>query len=71
MIADSCGYGIPLYEFKGDRTQLTAWCDRKGPEGIAEYKAMKNRHSIDGLPGLKYFADRQPTESQTVDGQPT
>jgi hypothetical protein len=66
MIADSCGYGIPLYEFKGDRTQLPAWCDRKGPEGIAEYKATKNRQSIDGLPGLKHFADRQ-----TADGQPT
>jgi Pyridoxamine 5'-phosphate oxidase len=71
MIADSCGYGIPLYEFKGDRTQLPAWCDRKGPEGIAEYKAKKNRHSIDGLLGLKYFPDRQTAESQTVDGQPT
>ncbi len=77
MIADSCGYGIPLYEFKGDRTQLPAWCDRKGPEGIAKYQATKNRHSIDGLPGLRYFAERRPVDaqksadSQTIGGQPT
>jgi hypothetical protein len=24
-ISDSCGYGVPLYEFKGDRKQLPAW----------------------------------------------
>jgi hypothetical protein len=64
MIADSCGYGIPLYEYVGERTQLAAWCERKGPEGIAEYQATKNRHSIDGLPGLRHFAKPQPSDGQ-------
>jgi hypothetical protein len=51
-IADSCGYGVPLYEYVGERSQLVAWAQRKGPTGIADYKAKKNTRSIDGLPGL-------------------
>lgn len=52
-IADSCGYGVPLYSFEGERTQLLAWADRKGPDGIAAYKAENNATSLDGLPGLR------------------
>jgi pyridoxamine 5'-phosphate oxidase-like protein len=52
-LADSCGYGVPLYEYAGERSQLVAWADRKGTTGIADYKAQKNSRSIDGLPGLK------------------
>jgi hypothetical protein len=52
-IADSCGYAVPLYDYVGERTQLTGWAERKGPEGLAEYRAEKNRTSIDGLPGLR------------------
>jgi hypothetical protein len=52
-IADSCGYGVPLYRYAGDRAQLTAWADRKGAERLARHKAEKNRHSLDGLPGLR------------------
>jgi hypothetical protein len=59
-IADSCGYGVPLYEYAGERTQLVAWADRKGTNGIAEYQSQKNRESIDGLPGLSQFANPQP-----------
>jgi hypothetical protein len=51
-IADSCGYGVPLYEFAGDRPQLAEWADKKGAEGIRRYRDQKNHTSIDGLPGL-------------------
>jgi predicted pyridoxine 5'-phosphate oxidase superfamily flavin-nucleotide-binding protein len=51
-IADSCGYGVPLYRYEGERTQLPAWAERKGAEGIAEYKRERNATSIDGLGGL-------------------
>jgi Pyridoxamine 5'-phosphate oxidase len=64
MVADSCGYGIPLYDYVGERSQLNAWCERKGPEGIAEYKSKKNRYSIDGLPGLRHVADPQPSDGR-------
>lgn len=52
-VSDSCGFGVPLYEFKGDREQMAAWCDRKGDEGIRTYQREKNARSIDGLPGLR------------------
>jgi hypothetical protein len=52
-LAGSCGYGVPLFEFAGQRTQLPAWAGRKGAEGLARYRRQKNRESIDGLPGLR------------------
>ena len=52
-IADSCGYAVPRYEYQGERSQLLAWSDRKGPEGLEGYKEQKNRASIDGLAGLR------------------
>ena len=51
-IADSCGYAIPLYEFKEDRDILQKWTERKGPEGVLAYQKEKNSQSLDGLPGL-------------------
>lgn len=51
-IADSCGYGVPLYEFRGPRDTLDQWARRKGPEGLAAYRRKHNTASIDGLPAL-------------------
>ena len=52
-IADSCGYGVPLYEFVGHRSQLPAWAARKGEQGLAVYQQNQNQISIDGLPALR------------------
>ncbi|MEX0679371.1 MAG: pyridoxamine 5'-phosphate oxidase family protein [Pirellulales bacterium] len=52
-VADSCGFGVPLYEYQGQRKQLVEWADKKGPEAIKRYSAEHNRESIDGLPGLR------------------
>jgi hypothetical protein len=60
-IADSCGYGVPLYQYAGDRGQLTAWAERKGAEGLERYKAEKNRQSLDGLPGLRSINQDGPS----------
>jgi Pyridoxamine 5'-phosphate oxidase len=30
-VDDSCGYGVPLFQYVGERTQLVDWADRKGP----------------------------------------
>ena len=46
----SCGFGVPLYEFKEHRDQLIEWAERKGDDGIKNYRREKNRSSIDGLP---------------------
>ncbi len=52
-IADSCGYAIPHLEYRGERNQLIEWGERKGPDGVAEYRRGHNRLSIDGLAGLR------------------
>ncbi len=59
-ISDSCGYGVPLYEFKGERDQLFKWAERKGPEGVRDYQVAKNASSIDGLPGLLWVQAERP-----------
>lgn len=57
-ISDSCGYGVPLFEYKGERRQLELWAQRRGAEGLKAYREQKNRRSIDGLRGISEF-DRQ------------
>lgn len=52
-ISDSCGYGVPLYDYAGERDQLVLWAERKeAGDGIAAYQREENAVSIDGLPGL-------------------
>jgi hypothetical protein len=53
-IADSCGYGVPLMRYEGDRPQYEAWAQSKvrkgGEHALDEYMARHNARSIDGLP---------------------
>lgn len=56
-VADSCGFAVPFYEFVGQRDTLTAWANKKGPEGVRAYQATKNELSLDGLPGLPSLTD--------------
>lgn len=46
----SCGAGVPLMGYAGDRGTLSEWARKKGEDGMAEYRRMKNARSIDGLP---------------------
>jgi hypothetical protein len=55
-IADSCGYGVPLMSYEGQRPQMRAWAERKlaqSPTALEDYKDEKNALSIDGLPALR------------------
>ncbi len=52
-IADSCGYGVPLMEYRGERPQLADWAASKTPEGLVDYQLENNLESLDGLPGLR------------------
>jgi Pyridoxamine 5'-phosphate oxidase len=55
-IADSCGFGVPLMAYEGERPQSLAWAQTKlakgGPGALDDYVAEKNAVSIDGLPAL-------------------
>lgn len=46
----SCGFGVPIYEFRGERDALPAWSKRKGEDGLKTYQEQKNTISLDGKP---------------------
>ena len=51
-ISESCGSGVPLLRYEGQRPQLPAWAERKGPAGLHDYQRANNARSIDGLPAV-------------------
>ncbi|MDR3474845.1 MAG: pyridoxamine 5'-phosphate oxidase family protein [Devosia sp.] len=50
LVQTSCGYGVPLHDYVGERPTMDRWAEAKGPEGIEAYWRDKNRVSLDGLP---------------------
>lgn len=51
-ISDSCGFGVPRYEYLEQRDTLPRYAEAKGPAGLQQYRRQKNALSLDGLPGL-------------------
>ena len=51
-IADSCGWGVPFFEFKGERDQLMRWIEARPVDEWTARRLESNAQSIDGLPGL-------------------
>ena len=56
-VADSCGYGVPLMSYEGERPHQDAWAAKKlrvgGPDALLDYQAEKNAVSVDGLPAVE------------------
>jgi hypothetical protein len=51
LVQTSCGFGVPLFDYAGERPTLTRWAEAKEKaEGLDAYRWQKNRFSIDGLP---------------------
>jgi hypothetical protein len=56
MVQTSCGFGIPTYDYIGERDIHFKWAEQKGQDGLQEYIKENNLKSLDGLPtdlGLK------------------
>jgi len=55
-VSDSCGYGVPLMAYEGEREQTTRWARTKlrkeGPDALRRYVEERNATSIDGLPAF-------------------
>jgi hypothetical protein len=51
-VSDSCGYGVPRYDFVGERDTLARWTDSKTDAELAQYRLEKNSTSRDGLAGF-------------------
>ncbi len=48
LVQTSCGFGVPFYDYKGERPTLEKWSEKKGVEGIEQYWQENNRLSMDG-----------------------
>jgi len=56
LVQTSCGFGVPLFEYLGERDIHFEWAEKKGENGLLEYVENNNLESLDGLPtslGLK------------------
>ncbi len=50
LVHTSCGFGVPLYNYAGQRSILTDWIEKKGDNGITQYWEDKNTRSLNGKP---------------------
>ena len=49
-VQTSCGFAVPMYDFRGERDTLRRFAEKTGEDGMAEYRRKSNRVSIDGEP---------------------
>jgi hypothetical protein len=56
-VADSCGYGVPLLRYEGERPHSDLSSGKRlrvhGPGAFVEYQTEHNLRSIDGLPAVE------------------
>jgi hypothetical protein len=52
-ILDSCGFGVPLYDFRAHRDSLPNYFGKQSDEDIRAYRRDRNSESLEGLPGLE------------------
>jgi Pyridoxamine 5'-phosphate oxidase len=56
-IGDSCGYGVPLMSYEGERPHSDLSTAKRlrtqGPDALVRYQEKHNLHSLDGLPAVE------------------
>jgi hypothetical protein len=62
-VQTSCGYAVPRYDYREDRTALRKWTEKKGREGLERYWHETNATSLDGRP--TGIAPESQMESET------
>ncbi len=59
-VSDSCGYGVPLMTYDGERPHQDLSTAKRlrthGPEAMRDYQRKHNLHSLDGLPAVELGA---------------
>lgn len=58
-VSSSCGHGVPLFDFRGDRDALDRWTAHQGAQKLQAYRAAKNQRSIDGLPAFNGISEAE------------
>ena len=51
-VVDSCGWAVPVYDFRSHRDTLDRWAADQGQDNLKAYRATHNQISIDGLPAF-------------------
>ena len=49
LVQSSCGFAVPIMDFREERQQLNKWSEHKGEEGLKSYQQTRNKTSIDGF----------------------
>ncbi|MEO7768551.1 MAG: pyridoxamine 5'-phosphate oxidase family protein [Ferruginibacter sp.] len=57
-VQTSCGFGVPLYNYEGERKIHFEWAEKKGESGLQEYIKTNNLQSLDGLPTVLGLKDK-------------
>lgn len=50
MVQSSCGFGVPFFDYKGERDSMDRWAADKQDEDFRDYWRQNNQSSLDGLP---------------------
>ena len=50
LVQTSCGFGVPVYEYIGERDMHFKWAEKKGEAGLKAYQQENSLSSLDGLP---------------------
>jgi hypothetical protein len=50
LVQTSCGFGVPLFNYTGERDVHFDWAEKKGEDGLVDYMQANNLTSLDGLP---------------------
>ncbi len=50
LVVKSCGYGVPLFDYRQERASMDNWASTKSDAELVAYRHEKNRVSLDGLP---------------------
>jgi hypothetical protein len=58
-VQTSCGFGVPLYEYVGERETHFKWAESEGPEGLLAYRNSHSFISLDGLPTPLGIAEQE------------
>ena len=51
-VSESCGYGVPFFDYREERESLDKWAQAQGAAKLEDYRQTKNARSIDDLPAL-------------------
>ncbi len=49
LVQTSCGYGVPLFDYTGERQNLKNWAEHQSDADILAFQNEKSTHSIDGF----------------------